>query len=85
PYPPARSNLGMVYCNETNEIIVYGGGQAIDTWSFDCETQTWSEIVTVTNPGIHYSHAMAYDDQSGLDRSSSINYSYFSIRTCYDL
>ncbi|MHA2374344.1 MAG: Kelch repeat-containing protein, partial [Candidatus Thorarchaeota archaeon] len=66
PYPPARSNLGMVYCNETNEIIVYGGGQAIDTWSFDCETQTWSEIVTVTNPGIHYSHAMAYDPQQNV-------------------
>jgi len=31
PSPSARSNHAMVYCNETNEIILYGGqGPAVD-------------------------------------------------------
>ncbi|UCE10981.1 MAG: hypothetical protein JSW61_03360 [Candidatus Thorarchaeota archaeon] len=64
PSPSSRSNLGMVYANATNEIILYGGGQATDTWSFDCQTQTWSEVETDANPGVHYSHAMAYDSQN---------------------
>jgi N-acetylneuraminic acid mutarotase len=51
----------MVYCNVTNEIIMYGGGSYTDTWSFDCATQTWSAVVTTINPGAHWSHAMAYD------------------------
>jgi hypothetical protein len=65
PSPPARSNHAMVYCNETNEIILYGGqGPAdgpTDTWSFACDTQTWSQVVTETNPGVHHSLALAYD------------------------
>jgi hypothetical protein len=66
PSPSARSNHAMVYCNETNEIILYGGQGSVnptDTWSFDCETQTWSEVVTATNPGVHHSLAMVYDSR----------------------
>lgn len=59
--PPSRDAHRMVYCNETNEIIIYGGGSYTDTWSFDCATQTWSEVVTTSNPGAHWSHHMAYD------------------------
>ncbi|MFW9893971.1 MAG: kelch repeat-containing protein, partial [Candidatus Thorarchaeota archaeon] len=61
--PPARSNHAMVYSNQTNEIIMYGGFGVTDTWSFDCATQTWSEVVTTTNPGVHHSLALAYDPQ----------------------
>ncbi|MHA2059048.1 MAG: Kelch repeat-containing protein, partial [Candidatus Thorarchaeota archaeon] len=57
----------MVYSNETNEIILFGGqgpgDGPTDTWSFACDTQTWSEVVTTTNPGVHHSLAMAYDSQ----------------------
>jgi N-acetylneuraminic acid mutarotase len=60
--PPARRAV-MVYCNETNEIIVYGGSSHYDTWSFDCTTQTWSQVITASNPGVHYEHCMAYDPQ----------------------
>jgi hypothetical protein len=67
PSPSARSNHAMVYCNETNEIILYGGqGPSVnptDTWSFSPVTQTWSQVVTATNPGVHHSLAMAYDPQ----------------------
>jgi len=59
--PPSRDAHRMVYCNETNEIIMYGGGSSTDTWSFNCETQTWTQVVTTINPGAHWSHAMAYD------------------------
>jgi len=63
PRPSARSNHAMVYCNQTNEIILYGGDVVTDTWSFDCTTQTWSQVVTATNPGIHHSLSLAYDPQ----------------------
>jgi hypothetical protein len=70
PSPSARSNHAMVYCNETNEIILYGGqgqgGNPTNTWSFDCDTQTWFQVMTATNPGVHHSLAMAYDSQENV-------------------
>jgi hypothetical protein len=63
PSPPPRSNLAMVYCNATEEIILFSGQGIADTWSFDVRTQTWSEVITSVNPGIHHSHGMAYDPQ----------------------
>ncbi|MHA2116615.1 MAG: Kelch repeat-containing protein [Candidatus Thorarchaeota archaeon] len=59
--PPARSNHAMVYCDQTNEIFMYGGFGMTDTWVFSSESQTWSEVVTAINPGIHHSLALAYD------------------------
>jgi N-acetylneuraminic acid mutarotase len=59
--PTARANHAMVYCNSTNEILLFGGWQVEGTWSFDCESQTWSEVVTSTDPGEHHSLALAYD------------------------
>ncbi|MFW9908675.1 MAG: Kelch repeat-containing protein [Candidatus Thorarchaeota archaeon] len=66
PSPSARSNHAMVYCSETNEVILYGGQGAAnptDTWSFACDTQTWSQVATSVNPGVHHSLALAYDPQ----------------------
>jgi hypothetical protein len=59
--PTSRSNHAMVYCNQTNEIFMYGGFGITDTWVFSCETQTWSEVEPTINPGIHHSLALAYD------------------------
>lgn len=42
---------------------MYGGFGVTDTWSFDCVTQTWTEVVTTTNPGVHHSLALAYNPQ----------------------
>ena len=64
PHPAARAGHDMVYCNATNEIILYGSGT--DTWSFNCVTQTWSLVSTSTNPGNHYSHGMAYDSYENV-------------------
>ena len=64
PHPNARAGHHMVYCNATNEILLYGSGT--DTWSFSCVTQTWSQVVTSVNPGNHYSHGMAYDSQENV-------------------
>jgi hypothetical protein len=58
--PSARSGHVMVYCDVTNEIIMYGG-QTTDTWSFDCESQTWFEVETDENPERRFMHSMAYD------------------------
>lgn len=66
PHPFARAGHVMVYCNATNEILLYGGGGATDTWSFSCATQTWSQVITSVNPGVHYSHGMAYDSDENV-------------------
>jgi hypothetical protein len=58
--PSARSGHVMVFCDVTNEIIMYGG-ETTDTWSFDCESQTWSEVATEESPGRRFMHSMAYD------------------------
>jgi len=66
PSPSARSNHAMVYCNETNEIILYGGQGPVnptDTWSFSCDSQTWSQVATAIDPGVHHSLSMAYDSR----------------------
>ncbi len=64
--PSARSNHAMVYCNQTNEIILYGGHGVTDTWSFDCTTQTWSQVVAESNPGVHHSLSLAYDPRENV-------------------
>lgn len=64
--PPARANHAMVYCNQTNEILLFGGFGMTDTWSFNCSTQSWSEVVTATNPGVHHSLALAYDPRENV-------------------
>lgn len=64
--PTARANHAMVYCNTTNEIILYGGWQVGGTWSFDCESQTWSEVETSNDPGEHHSLALAFDSKENV-------------------
>ncbi|UCE10638.1 MAG: hypothetical protein JSW61_01540, partial [Candidatus Thorarchaeota archaeon] len=59
--PPGRITAGMVYCSETDEMIMYGGLGDTRTWSFNCETRTWSRVTTSGDPGPHHSAAMAYD------------------------
>jgi len=66
PSPPSDDNTVMVYCNETNEIIFYGGDADPSTWSFDCENQAWSRVITSASPGFRDSHAMAYDPQENV-------------------
>jgi len=64
--PPSDDNTAMVYCDETNEIVFYGGDSNPETWSFACETQIWSRVTTSVNPGFRDSHAMAYDSQENV-------------------
>ncbi len=66
PNPSTRAGHHMVYCNITNEIILYGGGGRTDTWSFSCTSQTWVLVTTSNNPGVHYSHGLAYDPMENV-------------------
>lgn len=54
--PPPRWGAKMVYDRESDRVILYGGahlstGRLIgDTWAYDFETNTWTELTPATSP-----------------------------------
>ncbi|MHA2313581.1 MAG: Kelch repeat-containing protein, partial [Candidatus Thorarchaeota archaeon] len=69
---PLRMNADLVYDSESDRAIFFGGGikpvgvEFDDTWSFDYNTNTWTNMSPATNPPMSNFHAMAY--HSGADR-----------------
>jgi hypothetical protein len=71
--PPGRRSPGMAYDSDSDRVILFGGvdfanqkGELNDTWSYDFETNTWTEMSPPTAPSKRYSFGFAYD--SGIDR-----------------
>jgi len=66
--PPPRSDMGMVY-DEANEVVILFGGYCRDdvrelcddTWVFDPQTNTWTEMNPVNHPPVMYGHSLTYD------------------------
>lgn len=65
--PPARFWHAMAYDSPADRVVVFGGegdlGQSdfYDTWTYDFNRDTWTQVQTNSAPpGRHY-HAMAYD------------------------
>ncbi len=63
--PEGRSDFDMVYDSSRGVFILYGGwgdrtGFQDDTWVFDPETNTWSEIETNVTPGRMYGQNLEY-------------------------
>jgi len=66
--PPPRSDMGMVY-DEANEVVILFGGYCRDdlrelcddTWAFDPQTDTWTEMNPQNHPPITYGHSLTYD------------------------
>ncbi len=64
--PPDRYAHAMVYLKDSNKIIMFGGNShgnngLNDTWEYDIENNTWSEIsVSGDKPRARWHHAMAY-------------------------
>jgi hypothetical protein len=64
--PPRRDRCQMVY-DSVNEVIVLWGGvdefsfPLPDTWEYDVNTNTWTEILPFTFPPPMTGYAMAYD------------------------
>ena len=60
--PPPRSSHSIVFCQNSNLAILFGGRNKDDifndTWSFD--GKKWSKL-TITGPTKRYGHALSYD------------------------
>ncbi len=69
--PSARSHLpyqGMAYDAESDRIVLFSGflatGVVFDTWTYDTDTNTWTDVTPATSPSALVGHAMAYDAES---------------------
>ncbi len=69
--PPARSQHALAYDVQSDRVILYGGdlgtrageGRA-DTWAFDSNTNTWTNMTPSLSPPPRAAHALAYDSDS---------------------
>ena len=67
--PPGRFGHNMAYDAESDRIILFGGSvydlQPIDdTWSYDFNTNTWTEMNPPMSPPARQYFSMAYDSES---------------------
>jgi len=66
--PPPRSDMGLAY-DELNKVVVMFSGYCResnrdlceDTWAFDPQTNTWTEMYPSSSPPIMYGQTMLYD------------------------
>jgi N-acetylneuraminic acid mutarotase/predicted phosphodiesterase len=72
--PPVRSTTEMVYDVESDIIILFGGFAKLyedpasryynDTWAYDVNTNTWTDMNPVVAPQARRGHCMTYDSKS---------------------
>src|SRR3989442_15890746 len=69
--PLARSHHAMAYDSGSDRVILFGGyssccgGIALgDTWAYDFNANTWTDMTPAVAPTSRESSAMAYDSQS---------------------
>jgi galactose oxidase-like protein len=79
--PTGRMYAGVAYDARTDRLILFGGcglsapicrssepgppAALSDTWSYDLNTNTWSELKPKASPSGRARHAMAYDSETG--------------------
>lgn len=70
--PPGRVNHGMAYDAESDKVIVFGGatvfaGEVLgDTWAYDADSDTWTQMNPTVSPPARAGHAMWYDPTADL-------------------
>ncbi len=68
--PSARSDPAMVYDSAADRILLFGGlgptGYLNDTWSYDFDTNTWTNMRPSLGPSARNAPGAAYDPASGL-------------------
>ncbi|MFW9848327.1 MAG: Kelch repeat-containing protein [Candidatus Thorarchaeota archaeon] len=73
--PSARASHGMTYDSESDVIVLYGGmppdtagqngrGTAGDTWIYDYNTNTWTNMSPGFSPDYLYAFGFVYDSES---------------------
>ncbi|HLF07163.1 MAG TPA: kelch repeat-containing protein [Thermoplasmata archaeon] len=68
--PPGRQDHALAYDSVLRRVLLYGGngfsgGALNDTWVYDVENNSWSELKPLQNPGRRYQHSMAFDRATG--------------------
>jgi len=71
PGPPAREGPRMAYDAESDRVILFGGQAATggrpylnDTWAYDFNTDSWTEMKPSISPRGEWYHTMTYDAES---------------------
>jgi hypothetical protein len=65
--PTFRFWYDLAYDSQSDRIILFAGdteGELDDTWAYDYETNTWTEMTPAVSPDGRWGHAMAYDAES---------------------
>jgi Galactose oxidase, central domain len=68
--PPDRYGHSMVYDSESDRMIVFGGWSFAenagtnDTWAYDYNSDTWTEVQTALKPPGRNFQAMTYDSKA---------------------
>ncbi len=67
--PPPHHFTDLVYHEAKDRIVMFGGfstgGLLLnDTWTFDVNTNTWTELAPTTPPGPRLYHTLAYESRS---------------------
>jgi hypothetical protein len=71
PVPDGRAEAGMAYDSLRDMIVLFGGrydwtSAAVynDTWFYDYNTDTWTELFPTIAPSRRVAHHMVYDSES---------------------
>jgi N-acetylneuraminic acid mutarotase len=65
--PPARNSFAMVYDGAADRVILFGGGDWFvdygDTWAYDYQHNTWTELHPAAGPALRSYGYMAYNSE----------------------
>ncbi len=65
PKPSPRSSHSMAYDSNNNKVILFGGIYESDvndeTWAYNLDTNTWTNMTPSTHPKARQKHSMVYD------------------------
>lgn len=70
--PPGRIDPGFVYDSQSDRLVLFGGHDRLggsvlgDTWAYDTNTNTWTEMTPATSPPGRSNGAMWYDPGADL-------------------
>jgi hypothetical protein len=69
--PPALYRAAMAYDAESDRVVVFGGSSDTsdftnETWSYDYNTNTWTNMTPTNSPHVRCNHEMVYDSESDL-------------------
>src|SRR5256885_2359071 len=73
PAPGARRSMGMAYDSREDRVLLFGGVDLFtqnyfnDTWSYDFNANTWTNLSPPAGPSARFGHGFVYDAAS--DRS----------------